>query len=193
MKKYLSSILIMLCILMIATMVSAEKAEWKASNYNMNKIQKIYIEDEVIKDNENINFSDLEELKVRQSIEDNKKYIKNYRIVSNKELADAVLTVKMLKWGEAQYWVEPRVVTEDKTISHKGKDGKISSITIPVTTTKPGYYYYTEYFSAKYELVDNEGNKIFERIDTREDEKKACDMFNRATKDYFKDVNSLKK
>lgn len=192
MRKYLSSVLIMLCILLTATVVSAEKAEWKASNYDMNKIQKIYIEDEVIKDNENISFSDLEDLKTRQSIDENKKYIKKYRIVNNKEIADAVLTVKMLKWGSNKHWVEPEVVTENRTITHKGKDGKTSSVTIPVTTTNPGYYYYTQYFSARYELIDKNGKKIFERIDTREDEKKAYDMFNRATKDYFKDINSLK-
>lgn len=192
MKRYLSSILVMLCILLTVTVVSAEKAEWKANNYDMNKINRIYIESEVIKDNENINFSELEDLKIRQSIEENKKYIKKYRIINNKEIADAVLTVKMLKWGSNKHWAEPEEVTEYKTITHKDKDGKTSTVTIPVTTTKPGYYYYTQYFSAKYELIDNDGKVIFECIDTREDGKKAYDMFNRATKDYFKKVNSLK-
>ena len=65
-------------------------------------------------------------------------------------------------------------------------------MTIPVTVTKPGYYYYTQYFSAKFVLTDKDGKTIFERIDKREDEKKAYDMFNRPVKDFYKDVNSLK-
>ena len=50
----------------------------------------------------------------------------------------------------------------------------------------------TQYFSAKFVLTDKDGKTIFERIDKREDEKKAYDMFNRAVKDFYKDVNSLK-
>ncbi len=65
-------------------------------------------------------------------------------------------------------------------------------MTIPVTVTKPNYYYYTQDFSAKFVLTDKDGKTIFERIDKREDEKKAYDMFNRAVKDFYKDVNSLK-
>ena len=42
MKKYLSSVLIMLCILLSAVVASAEKAEWKADNYDLSKVQKIY-------------------------------------------------------------------------------------------------------------------------------------------------------
>ena len=42
---------------------------------------------------------------------------------------------------------------------------------------------YTQYFSAKFVLTDKDGKTIFERIDKREDEKKAYDMFNRAVKD----------
>lgn len=191
MKKYLSSVLIMLCILLSAVVVSAEKAEWKADNYDLSKVQKIYVEDDVEKD-ESVSFSDLEALKVRQSLDENEKYIKKYRIVNNKDIADAVLSVKMLTWGTKKYWVDEQTVTENQTITHTGKDGKISSVTIPVTVTKPGYYYYTQYFSAKFVLTDKNGKTIFERIDKREDEKKAYDMFNRAVKDFYKDVNSLK-
>lgn len=187
MKKYLSSVLIMLCILLSAVVASAEKAEWKADNYDLSKVQKIYVEDDVEKD-ESVSFSDLEALKVRQSLDENEKY----RIVNNKNIADAVLSVKMLTWGTKKYWVDEQTVTENQTITHTGKDGKTSSVTIPVTVTKPGYYYYTQYFSAKFVLTDKDGKTIFERIDKREDEKKAYDMFNRAVKDFYKDVNSLK-
>lgn len=191
MKKYLSSVLIMLCILLSAVVASAEKAEWKADNYDLSKVQKIYVEDDVEKD-ESVSFSDLEALKVRQSLDENEKYIKKYRIVNNKDIADAVLSVKMLTWGTKKYWVDEQTVTENQTITHTGKDGKTSSVTIPVTVTKPGYYYYTQYFSAKFVFTDKDGKTIFERIDKREDEKKAYDMFNRAVKDFYKDVNSLK-
>lgn len=191
MKKYLSSVLIMLCILLSAVVASAEKAEWKADNYDLSKVQKIYVEDDVEKD-ESVSFSDLEALKVRQSLDENEKYIKKYRIVNNKNIADAVLSVKMLTWGTKKYWVDEQTVTENQTITHTGKDGKTYSVTIPVTVTKPGYYYYTQYFSAKFVLTDKDGKTIFERIDKREDEKKAYDMFNRAVKDFYKDVNSLK-
>lgn len=191
MKKYLSSVLIMLCILLSAVVASADKAEWKADNYDLSKVQKIYVEDDVEKD-ESISFSDLEALKVRQSLDENEKYIKKYRIVNNKDIADAVLSVKMLTWGTKKYWVDEQTVTENQTITHTGKDGKTSSVTIPVTVIKPGYYYYTQYFSAKFVLTDKDGKTIFERIDKREDEKKAYDMFNRAVKDFYKDVNSLK-
>lgn len=191
MKKYLSSMLVMMCILLSAVVVSAEKAEWKADNYNINKVQKIYVED-VVEKGDNVSFSELEDLKIRQSLDENEKYIKKYRIVNNKEIADAVLSVKMLSWGTNKRWVNEEKVTENQTITHTGKDGKTSSVTIPVTVTKPGYYYYTQYFSAKFVLTDKDGNIIFERIDKREDEKNAYDMFNRAVKDFYKDVNSLK-
>lgn len=191
MKKYLSSMLVMMCILLSAVVASAEKAEWKADNYNINKVQKIYVED-VVEKGDNVSFSELEDLKIRQSLDENEKYIKKYRIVNNKEIADAVLSVKMLTWGTNKRWVDEEKVTENQTITHTGKDGKTSSVTIPVTVTKPGYYYYTQYFSAKFVLTDKDGNTIFERIDKREDEKNAYDMFNRAVKDFYKDVNSLK-
>lgn len=191
MKKYLSSMLVMMCILLSAVVVSAEKAEWRADNYNINKVQKIYVED-VVEKGDNVSFSELEDLKIRQSLDENEKYIKKYRIVNNKEIADAVLSVKMLSWGTNKRWVNEEKVTENQTITHTGKDGKTSSVTIPVTVTKPGYYYYTQYFSAKFVLTDKDGNIIFERIDKREDEKNAYDMFNRAVKDFYKDVNSLK-
>lgn len=192
MRKYCLSLLMMLAILLCAVTASAEQAEWKSENYDMSKIQTIYVEDEIVKDNDDISFSDLEALKVRQSLSDNKKYIKKFKQVKNKDLADAVLSVKMLKWGAHKHWVEPETVTENKTITHTDKNGKTSSVTIPVTTTKPGYYYFTQYFSAKYELTDKDGKTLFERIDSREDTKKAYDMFNRATKDFYKDINSLK-
>lgn len=191
MKKYLSSMLVMMCILLSAVVASAEKAEWKADNYNINKVQKIYVED-VVEKGDNVSFSELEDLKIRQSLDENEKYIKKYRIVNNKDIADAVLSVKMLTWGTNKRWVDEEKVTENQTITHTGKDGKTSSVTIPVTVTKPGYYYYTQYFSAKFVLTDKDGNTIFERIDKREDEKNAYDMFNRAVKDFYKDVNSLK-
>ena len=120
MKKYLSSVLIMLCILLSAVVASAEKAEWKADNYDLSKVQKIYVEDDVEKD-ESVSFSDLEALKVRQSLDENEKYIKKYRIVNNKDIADAVLSVKMLTWGTKKYWVDEQTVTENQTITHTGK------------------------------------------------------------------------
>ena len=52
MKKYLSSVLIMLCILLSAVVASAEKAEWKADNYDLSKVQKIYVEDDVEKESQ---------------------------------------------------------------------------------------------------------------------------------------------
>ena len=192
MKKYLCSLVCMLCILCSAVIASAEQAEWKATNYDFNKIEKIYIDDNILIDDDDIELSDLSALKIRQSLEENQKYIKKYRIVHNKDLADAILSVKLLNWGTHEYWVEPKVVTETKTISHTDKNGKTSSISIPVTTTEPGYSYYTQSFSAKFELVDKQGKTIFERIDTREDTKRTYDMFNRASKDFYKDVNSLK-
>ena len=110
----------MLCILLSAVVASAEKAEWKADNYDLSKVQKIYVEDDVEKD-ESVSFSDLEALKVRQSLDENEKYIKKYRIVNNKDIADAVLSVKMLTWGTKKYWVDEQTVTENQTITHTGK------------------------------------------------------------------------
>ena len=191
MKKYLSSMVVMMCILLSAVVASAEQAEWKAEKYNINKVQKIYVEYDIDK-NDGVSFSELEDLKIRQSLDENKKYIKKYKLVKDKDMADAVLSIKMLNWGTNKRWVNEEKVTENRTISHTGKDGKTSSVTIPVTVTNPGYYYYTEYFSAKFVLTDKNGNTIFERIDKREDEKKAYDMFNRAVKDFYKDINSLK-
>lgn len=189
MKKYLSSMVIMMCILLSVTVVSAEQAEWKAEDYDIDKIQKIYIEYDIDK-NDGVSFSDLENLKILQSLNENRKYMKKYKLVNNKDMADAVLSIKMLSWGTNKHWANEQKVTQNQTISHK--DGKMSSVTIPVIVTNPGYYYYTQYFSAKFVLKDKEDNTIFERVDNREDEKKAYDMFNRAVKDFYKDVNSLK-
>ncbi len=191
MKKYLSSMIVMMCILLSVTVVSAEQAEWKAENYDIDKIQKIYIEYDIDK-NDGVSFSDLENLKILQSLNENRKYMKKYELVNNKDMADAVLSIKMLSWGTNKHWANEQKVTQNQTISHKDKDGKMSSVTIPVIVTNPGYYYYTQYFSAKFVLKDKEDNTIFERVDNREDEKKAYDMFNRAVKDFYKDVNSLK-
>lgn len=76
MKKYLSSMVIMMCILLSVAVVSAEQAEWKDEDYDIDKIQKIYIEYDIDK-NDGVSFSDLEDLKILQSLDENKKYIKN--------------------------------------------------------------------------------------------------------------------
>ena len=184
MKKYLSSMVVMMCILLSVAVVSAEQAEWKDEDYDIDKIQKIYIEYDIDK-NDGVSFSDLEDLKILQSLDENKKYIKKYELVKDKDTADAVLSIKMLSWGTNKHWVSEQKVTQNQTISHTDKDGKMSSVTIPVIVTNPGYYYYTEYFSAKFVLKDKNGDTIFERVDNREDEKKAYDMFNRASERFL--------
>lgn len=79
MKKYLSSMVIMMCILLSVTVVSAEQAEWKAEDYDIDKIQKIYIEYDIDK-NDGVLFSDLENLKILQSLNENRKYMKNINL-----------------------------------------------------------------------------------------------------------------
>ena len=79
MKKYLSSMVIMMCILLSVTVVSAEQAEQKAEDYDIDKIQKIYIEYDIDK-NDGVSFSDLENLKILQSLNENRKYMKNINL-----------------------------------------------------------------------------------------------------------------
>lgn len=192
MVKKLSVLLCVLIGLYIFSAVAfAENAEWKSSSCDFKSIEKIYVEPDIVY-GEEAKISDLDRLKVMEAIEENKKQTKKYRFVDNREIADAVVVVNISKWGTKQYWHEPETYTEYETITHKDKNGKTSTISIPVTKTKDGYYYSTEFFSAGYVMTDRDGQKIYERIDSREDEKKAASMFGRATKDFYKAIDKLK-
>lgn len=182
-------VLVMVCAL--TTIVSAENASVKDPAYNFKKIAKIYVDTDV-NYKEEATPSDIEMLKIRESLEDNKKYVKKFEFTHHRDLADAVVTIEMLKWGETKYWHEPTTEMGYETITKKDKDGKTSTISIPVPKTKPGYYTYMERFSARYILTDKDGRKIYEYMDSREDEKYASAMFGRATKDFYKSLNNLK-
>lgn len=192
MKKFFRITTLMLMTLFVLTVIaSADKAEYKAAGYNYSKVVKIYVDtDANYKDG--LEISDMNELKVREAIENNKSAVKKFELTRNRDIADAIVTIDILSWGSNKYWHEPRTVYEDKTITEKDKDGKVSTITIPVPVDKPGYYSYTEYFSARFTLTDRDGQKIYERIDSREDEKNATSMFGRAVKDFYKSLNKLK-
>ena len=191
-KRAINICIVALLLFAFTAIAGAEKAEWKDSSYNFSKMGKVYVESEVVFDVDE-DISNLEEMKIRQAVEDNKNSAKNIQFTNSKELADAIVEIAITDWGQHKYWHEPETVLEYKTITKTDKNGKVSSTQIPVPVYKPGYYTYTQYFSAKYIVTDKDGKTVYERVDSREDAKESYAMFGRATKDFYKSFDKLAK
>lgn len=191
-KRIFSLFTILIVLFTFTAISSAENAEWKNDEYDFSKIKTIYIEAEPTYD-EGVKLSDLDTLKVQKAIETNQKYVKNIKITSDKTLADATVQVNISAWGRNRYWNMPRTEIEYRSITRIDGNGKYYTTQIPVPVYRPGYYSYTQYFSATYTLTDKDGTELYKRVDFREDAKKAYAMFGRATKDFFKAINELDK
>lgn len=175
-----------------SSIASAENAEWKNADYDFSKIKTIYLEPNISYD-EGVKLPDLDELKVQKLIDSNKKYLKNVKLTDDKTQADAIATINITAWGTNRYWIPPRTEIEYRSITRIDGEGRYYTTQIPVPVYRPGYYAYTQYFSATFTLTDKDGTELYKRVDSREDAKKAYAMFGRATKDFYKAINELDK
>lgn len=191
-KRMLSLFVILILLFAFTTIASAENAEWRNADYDFSKIKTIYVEPNIVYD-EGVKLPDLDELKVQKVIESNTKYLKNLKVTDDKVQADAIATISFTAWGTNRYWIPPRTEIEYRSITRIDGDGRYYTTQIPVPVYRPGYYTYTQYFSATFTLTDKDGNELYKRVDSREDGKKAYAMFGRAMKDFYKAINELDK
>lgn len=104
-------VLTVLCLL--STSAFAENAEWKNSSYDFKNMEKIYIEPEITY-GEDVNISDLDLLKIKEAVEENKKQTKKYRFVNSKETADAIVTITTSKWEKIRTGTNPKHILNTK-------------------------------------------------------------------------------
>lgn len=181
-----------LCILFLATSVAqAKRAQWKSPTFDFDTVKAVYVHSDLTTTTE-ANISEFEALKIEELLLAGQKYLNKYRIVKDPELADLFVNVKISNWGKNRYWQEPHTYTAYENITYTDKDGKKSTLSIPVKKTQPGYYFYKNYFTARFTVTDVNGERLFEIVDTREDAKNAHSMFGRAVKDFYKDLGKTK-
>ena len=101
------------------------------------------------------------------------------------------MRVTLSSWGYTKEWHEPEEYIEDETITHVDKNGKKSTTTVPMRRVRPGYSLDAGFFSADFEVLDQDGKTVYQRIDTRTGYKKPYDMFGRAVKDFYQALNKL--
>lgn len=188
-NKILLNIIFILTLVFISTAAFAQKAILVDKNYDLGKIDNIYIE-------QNIDFKDpakdmnsIYKLKAKEYWQNGEKYLKKINVVSNKEDADAVLNMTMEKVNVKHYKYTDTEETVWEKVVVINKEGKETSVSVPKKKVIKGATYFTNYLEIKYELTDKEGNSIFEYMDIREGAKSTAGMLSRSIKDFYQKLD----
>lgn len=188
-NKILLNIIFILTLVFISTAAFAQKAILVDKNYDLGKIDNIYIE-------QNIDFKDpakdmnsIYKLKAKEYWQNGEKYLKKINVVSNKEYADAILNMTMEKVDVKHYKYPDTEETVWEKVVVINKEGKETSVSVPKKKVIKGATYFTNYLEIKYELTDKEGNSIFEYMDIREGAKSTAGMLSRSIKDFYQKLD----
>lgn len=188
-NKILLNIIFILTLVCISTAAFAQKAILVDKNYDLGKIDNIYIE-------QNIDFKDpakdmnsIYKLKAKEYWQNGEKYLKKINVVSNKEDADAVLNMTLEKVDVKHYKYPDTEETVLEKVVVINKEGKETSVSVPKKKVIKGDTYFTNYLEIKYELTDKEGNSIFEYMDIREGAKSTAGMLSRSIKDFYQKLD----
>lgn len=191
-QKLLLFFTLLMCICLWSGVTMAHSAEWLNRQVNLSDIKTVYIDDDV-KVADKVNISALNLMAAKENVAKQDKMLKRFKLTDDLEKADAVVEVTILENRINQYKVPESKETVYEKIIMKDKDGKESSVSVPVTKTVPGYTVYSNYFSVQYLLKLKDGTKVYEYIDTREADKYFSNMFRRATKDFYRNLNKIAK
>ena len=172
--------------------VQAENVEWENKGVDFKSIKTVYIEPE-IEYYEGVNLFDVTNADLLNVIKENQKYVKKYKIVSNKETADLVLTISLIDWNKRdEYMYRYTDIAYETTVTYEDEYGNKAYMKTPYVNEYGGYYKHYDYFTVKGTVMTNDGYVAYVYIDSREAQKDNLNMFERAMKNFFKNFNGTK-
>ena len=172
--------------------VQAENVEWENKGVDFKSIKTVYIEPE-IEYYDGVNLFDVTNADLLNVIKENQKYVKKYKIVSNKETADLVLTISLIDWNKRdEYMYRYTDIAYETTVTYEDEYGNKAYMKTPYVNEYGGYYKHYDYFTVKGTVMTNDGYVAYVYIDSREAQKDNINMFERAMKNFFKNFNGTK-
>ncbi len=190
MKEWFCYVFAALLLFLVPAAVWADNAEIRDKDFDFTAVRTVYVQPDFLLGSD-ADMPDLDRIKALAFMTDYQKYLKHYTVVSDPEKADVQVRVTLSSWGYTKEWHEPEEYIEDETITQVDKNGKKSTTTVPVRRVRPGYSLDAGFFSADFEVLDQDGKTVYQRIDTRNGYKKPYDMFSRAVKDFYQAFNKL--
>ena len=119
------------------------------------------------------------------------KKLKNFQVVNDVSLADAIVTVNVTAWNVSEKYIEPEEYTLQEYAEHVDTNGNVTYEPVTLEVYSDGYYEYEQYFTAEFLVTDKTGNLIYKRTENRQADKDTFAMFGRAIKDFYDDFNDI--
>lgn len=194
MKKIYRYIILISTMLFLCTSVTlAENVEWKNKGVDFSTAQTVYIDPNIEYYPGTILF-DVDKANIINAIKENQKQLKKYKIVSSKEMADFVIVPSIVEWSSRDEYVPQKAeITWTTIVDYEDEYGNKAYSRYPELVVKGGYRKYFQFFTVKFTVYDKDNYTAYVYVDRREDEKENKNMFERATKNFFKEFNKTKK
>lgn len=192
-KVYKYFCIISATLLYFSSAVFAENVEWKNKGVDFSAAQTVYIDPNIEYYPGTILF-DVDKANIANAIKENQKQLKKYKIVSNKEMADFVIVPSIVEWSSRDEYVPQKSeITWTTVVDYEDEYGNKAYSKYPELVVKGGYRKYFQFFTVKFTVYDKDNYTAYVYVDRREDEKENKNMFERATKNFFKEFNKTKK
>lgn len=170
----------------------AENVEWKNKGVDFESAQTVYIEPNIEYYQGTILF-DVDKANIANAIKENQKYLKEYKIVSNKEAADFIIVPSVVEWSSRdEYLPQKSEVKWTTVVDYEDEYGNKAYSKYPELSVSGGYRKYIQFFTVKFTVYDKDNYTAYVYVDRREDEKENKNMFERAVKNFFKEFNKTK-
>ena len=189
-KKFIM-ILTMLVMLSNFNIVFAESSSWKDPVYDFSKIRTVYVEPEIIYA-PSCSIGELELYKNLVKLDEEKDKLDDFKIIDDKSLADAVITINVTSWNIKETYIPTEEYTKEANIEYVDTDGSTTYEPVTFDLYTEEHYVYEQYFTAEFTVTDNTGKVIFKKVEKREADKDTFAMFGRAIKDFYDDFNEIK-
>ncbi|OUO41667.1 hypothetical protein B5F82_00345 [Megamonas hypermegale] len=191
-KVYKYFCIISATLLYFSSAVFAENVEWKNKGVDFSAAQTVYIDPNIEYYPGTILF-DVDKANVANAIKENKKQLKKYKIVSNKEMADFVIVPSIVEWSSRDEYVPQKSEVKWTTVvDYEDEYGNKAYSKYPELSVSGGYRKYIQFFTVKFTVYDKDNYTAYVYVDRREDEKENKNMFERAVKNFFKEFNKTK-
>lgn len=192
-KVYKYFCIISATLLYFSSVVFAENVEWKNKGVDFSAAQTVYIDPNIEYYPGTILF-DVDKANIANAIKENQKQLKKYKIVSNKEMADFIIVPSIVEWSSRDEYVPQKSeITWTTVVDYEDEYGNKAYSKYPELVVKGGYRKYFQFFTVKFTVYDKDNYTAYVYVDRREDEKENKNMFERATKNFFKEFNKTKK
>ncbi|WP_303690973.1 hypothetical protein [Megamonas hypermegale] len=184
--------LLSIFLLFCSSTALAENVEWKNKGVDFESAQTVYIEPNIEYYQGTILF-DVDKANIANAIKENQKYLKEYKIVSNKEAADFIIVPSVVEWSSRDEYVPQKSEVKWTTVvDYEDEYGNKAYSKYPELSVSGGYRKYIQFFTVKFTVYDKDNYTAYVYVDRREDEKENKNMFERAVKNFFKEFNKTK-